>query len=90
MKFVQLLQAINQVHVSLQSSAVKAVNWRLTFRKWLIGYYIVEFEQNGEDKAAYGLRLREKIAEKIVIKNRLFLIYGGASSSSRLTSRFLG
>lgn len=68
MKFGQLIQAINQVHVSLQSSGVKAVNRHLTFRNWLIGYYIVEFEQSGEDRAAYGSRLREKIAEKITIK----------------------
>jgi predicted nuclease of restriction endonuclease-like (RecB) superfamily len=68
MKFGQLIEAINQAHVSLQASAAKAVNRHLTFRNWLIGYYIVEFEQNGEDRAAYGSRLREKIAEKIAIK----------------------
>ena len=38
----------------------------MTFRNWLIGYYIVEFEQNGEDRAAHGSRLREKIADKII------------------------
>ncbi len=68
MKFQQLIQAINQVHTSLQDSAVRAVNRHLTFRNWLIGYVIVEFEQNGEDRAAYGLRLLEKIAQKITIK----------------------
>ena len=50
MKFGQLIEAINQAHVSMQSSAVKAVNRHLTIRNWLIGYYIVEFEQNGEDR----------------------------------------
>ncbi len=44
------------------------MNRLLTIRNWLIGYYIVEFEQKGEDRAAYGTQLREKIAEKIKIK----------------------
>jgi hypothetical protein len=26
----------------------------MTIRNWLIGYYIVEFEQNGKDRAEYG------------------------------------
>lgn len=68
MKFQQLIKAISLVHSSLQYNAVKAVNRHLTFRNWLIGYYIVEFEQNGEDRAAYGIKLRETIAEKIKIK----------------------
>ena len=68
MKFHQLIKAISLVHSSLQNNAVKAVNRHLTFRNWLIGYYIVEFEQQGEDRAAYGIKLRETIAEKIKIK----------------------
>lgn len=68
MKFRQLIKAINTAHLSLQSSAAKAVNRHLTVRNWLIGYYIVEFEQRGEDRAAYGTRLREVIADKIKIK----------------------
>ncbi len=68
MKFQQLINAISLVHSSLQNNAVKAVNRHLTFRNWLIGYYIVEFEQQGEDRAAYGIKLRETIAEKIKIK----------------------
>ncbi len=68
MKFQQLIKAISLVHSSLQNNAVKAVNRHLTFRNWLIGYYIVEFEQHGEDRAAYGIKLRETIAEKIKIK----------------------
>lgn len=68
MKFQQLIKAISLAHSSLQIGAVKAVNRHLTFRNWLIGFYIVEFEQNGEDRAAYGSKLRETIAEKIRIK----------------------
>jgi len=40
----------------------------LTIRNWLIGFYIVEFEQNGKDRAEYGLDLLAKISLKINIK----------------------
>jgi predicted nuclease of restriction endonuclease-like (RecB) superfamily len=34
----------------------------------LIGYYIVEFEQKGDDRAKYGDKLLEKLAQKILVK----------------------
>ena len=40
----------------------KQVNSAYTMRNWLIGHYIVEYEQHGEDRAAYGDRLMEKLA----------------------------
>ena len=36
-----------------------------TMRNWLIGYYIVEFEQHGKDRAEYGSRLLKKLEEKV-------------------------
>ncbi len=50
----QLSDTIQNVHAQLQASAANAVNKSLTMRNWLIGYYIVEYEQNGEDRAEYG------------------------------------
>ena len=38
-----------------------AVNQLLTIRNWAIGYYIVEFEQNGKARAEYGSNLLEKL-----------------------------
>ncbi len=32
---------------------------------WLIGYYIVEYEQHGEDRAQYGTHLLEEMAKNI-------------------------
>ena len=57
MKFLTLTQNIKTVHDTLQAGAAKAINVSLTFRNWLIGYYIVEFEQNGADRAKYGEKL---------------------------------
>ena len=42
--FRNLLSTIQQLHLTLQHSAVNAVNQMLTARNWLIGFYIVEFE----------------------------------------------
>ncbi|ERJ59055.1 DUF1016 N-terminal domain-containing protein [Sphingobacterium paucimobilis] len=68
MEFTKLVNSIQNTHKELQLSAVKAVNQSLTLRNWLIGLYIVEFEQNGEDRAKYGERLLENIAKSIQIK----------------------
>ena len=57
MKFDRLVSTIRQTHALLQQSAVKAINKHLTIRNWLIGFYITEFEQKGEERAAYGEKL---------------------------------
>ena len=64
MKFKQLIDIIRKTHFSLQQRAVSAVDRNLTVRNWLIGFYIAEFEQKGEDRAKYGEKLLEKIAEE--------------------------
>jgi len=65
MNFDILIKQVEQTHDYLQKSAVAAVNINLTLRNWLIGLYIVEFEQKGSDRAAYGERLLEKMAERL-------------------------
>lgn len=49
----------------LKQEAGKAVNQFLTIRNWLIGYYIVEYEQQGEDRARYGEKLIDNLADKM-------------------------
>jgi len=63
--FNSLVSGIQQLHQQLQQSAVNAVNQMLTIRNWLIGHHIVEFEQNGKDRAEYGDMLIESIAEEL-------------------------
>lgn len=36
-----------------------------TIRNWLIGFYIVEYEQNGSDRAQYGKRLLKSLEESV-------------------------
>jgi predicted nuclease of restriction endonuclease-like (RecB) superfamily len=60
--FKLLIKNISVVHNHLQQQATNAINQALTVRNWLIGYYIVEYEQNGNDKAIYGENLLKNIA----------------------------
>ena len=63
--FESLVTAIVQIHHQTNEFALKAVNLGLTLRNWLIGHRIVEFEQVGQDRAAYGARLLEKLSERL-------------------------
>lgn len=65
MNFNLLLDSIKSTHLQLQDNAAKAVNKLLTVRNWLIGYYIVEYEQKGEDRAQYGEKLLEQLARNL-------------------------
>lgn len=65
MNFEQLINAFEQTHEYLQNKAVSAINQSLTIRNWLFGYYIVAYEQNGEDRAKYGIKLLKSIADRL-------------------------
>jgi len=66
--FEELIDNVYYTHCLFQQNAKKAVNQNLTIRNWLYGFYIVEFEQNGEDRAKYGTRLLEEMAKSIKSK----------------------
>ena len=63
MKFNELIQNIQKISGTLRKNAISAVNIHLTVRNWLIGFYIVEFEQKGEDRAKYGAKLLQNLAD---------------------------
>ena len=63
--FNDLASIVQTTHDAAQSSAVKAINRMQTMRNWLIGYYIVEFEQHGKDRAEYGSQLLKKLEETV-------------------------
>jgi hypothetical protein len=65
MNFDLLVDSISKTHSHFQQQAAKAVNVSLTLRNWLIGFYIVEFELNGEDRSTYGERLFEELAKRL-------------------------
>ena len=63
--FEHLTDLIEQIHQSAYSTTVKAINRLQTVRNYIIGYYIVEYEQHGSDRAKYGDRLLKRLAEKV-------------------------
>lgn len=70
MNFENLIQNLQVTHDTLLDSASKAVNTAMTIRNWLYGYYIVEYEQNGEDRAGYGDRLIRSIEKQLKDKGQ--------------------
>lgn len=68
MKYEILVGTIQKTHQHFQQQAAKAVNVSLTLRNWLIGFYIVEFEQKGEERASYGQNLIKNLSESLAIK----------------------
>lgn len=65
MNFSLLKNKISETNNHFRNQAVKSIDKLLTIRNWLIGAYIVEYEQKGEDKAKYGSKLEENLADEI-------------------------
>jgi predicted nuclease of restriction endonuclease-like (RecB) superfamily len=98
--FSDLASVIQTTHDAAQGSAVKAINRMQTMRNWLMGYYIVEFEQHGKDRADYGACLLKRLEERVdrkglnvtLFKNsrNFYLVYPQMSENFRpLTTRFI-
>ncbi|MBV8224862.1 MAG: DUF1016 family protein, partial [Verrucomicrobia bacterium] len=68
MNYQQLVTAIDAATQSLLGRAAQAVNQALVLRNWLIGAYLVEFEQSGEDRARYGEQLLSNLADDLRMK----------------------
>ena len=60
-----LVNAIQETNRFFLDQVQKQVNTLLTLRNWIIGYYIVEYEQKGQDRAEYGEKLFTRIAGKL-------------------------
>ena len=53
--FEGLVGLIRAASDALQQDALVVINRSVTTRAWLTGYYIVEYEQHGADRAKYGV-----------------------------------
>ena len=65
MNFDQLIENIELTHDFFQARASKQVDENFTLRNWLIGYYIIEFELNGQDRAEYGAKVLLSISKRV-------------------------
>jgi len=63
--FEKLVMSVRQAHEELTAQAGRAVNVSLTLRNWLIGLYIREYEQHGEDRAKYCEFLLNRLSEEL-------------------------
>ena len=66
MNYQQLLALFKETHLELQQRAARSVDTSLVIRNWLFGWYIVEFEQGGAERAElYGKRLIDKLSREL-------------------------
>ena len=63
--FDHLSNLVTQLHNSAYTASVKAVNRFATVRNYVIGFYIIEYEQHGSDRAKYGDKLLKRLTESI-------------------------
>lgn len=63
--FNTLVDLCRRTHEELQHTAIRAVDKSLAGRNWLFGWYIVEYEQKGVDRAEYGTRLIERLSKRL-------------------------
>ncbi len=60
-----LVELCRHTHEETRRSAAHAVDRSLVVRNYLFGWYIVEYEQHGADRAEYGSRLIAKLSDRL-------------------------
>ena len=60
--FERLVELCRRTHDETRRSAARAVDRSLVVRNWLFGWYIVEYEQSGADRAEYGTQTLKKLS----------------------------
>ena len=76
--YQELVQQISTTFTHGQTRAMAAVHSCLTETYWEIGQYIVEYEQQGKEKAVYGTALLENLSRD------LKLLHGKGFSRSNI------
>ena len=66
--FVRLVELCQRTYEETRHSAARAIDRSLVVRNWLFGWYIVEYEQHGAERAEYGRQLLVRIAGQILPK----------------------
>ena len=103
--FSRLVGLCKETHVEMQKGAARIAGNLLAVRNWMIGSYIVEFEQNGSDYAQYGSSTLKKLSavlaesggrgfsvDSLELIRRFYLAYRGilsAPDNSETVSRNL-
>lgn len=67
--YQQLIDSITVLWISARTKAISAVNTELLEANWQTGKYIVEYEQQGKERAEYGKQLLVTLAKDLTAKN---------------------
>ena len=67
--FELLARQIETATDVLRQDALVVINRSVTARAWLTGYYIVEYEQHGKDRAEYGEKLLSRLSTRLGTKD---------------------
>ena len=79
--FERLVELCQRTHEETRRSAARAIDHSLVVRNWLFGWYVVEYEQHGADRAKYGVALINRLGTKLAIR-------GCSSRSLALSCKF--
>ena len=63
--YTNLIESIGQLLQKSRQNALQQINALLVHTYWEIGKYIVEFEQQGKEKAEYGSKLFERLSKDL-------------------------
>jgi predicted nuclease of restriction endonuclease-like (RecB) superfamily len=77
-KYEGLLQEIGVTLKTARQKAAQSINTILVHTYWIIGQYVVEFEQHGSEKADYGSGLLDRLSKD------LSTLYGKGFSRSNV------
>ena len=64
----QLITAISTITTQMVGRVATVANQALVLRNWMVGAHIVEYQQHGADRAKYGARLLDTMAEDLKTK----------------------
>ena len=82
--FERLVELCRHAHEETRRSAARSVDRSLVVRNWLFGWYIVEYEQSGADRAEYGVRLLSRMSGRL----RQMGIRGASTTRLKLYRQF--
>ncbi len=63
--FQSLVRVCQTTTEYFRGTSVRAINRNLVLRNWFVGYYIIEFEQGGQDRAKYGSGTLKQLSKEL-------------------------
>ena len=67
--YQKLINRISQRYIKGQAQAIRSVNESIIDTNWDIGKYIIEYEQEGRQRAKYGTALLENLSKDLTLRH---------------------